>query len=59
MDREYIAQAGLLLDLRIVLCTVLHLAACSGDYCRALTGLRREASLAGGCTGNRVNLDKQ
>jgi lipopolysaccharide/colanic/teichoic acid biosynthesis glycosyltransferase len=45
LDQEYIQTAGLLLDLRIVLCTLLRLAGLRGGQGVQLLGLRREVTL--------------
>ena len=46
LDREYISGASLLLDLRIIACTILHVLGLRGGRSVRLLGLQRNVSLA-------------
>jgi len=48
LDAEYIRTAGLLMDLRMFLCTLIHLMGLPGKLSRHVTGLHREVESPGG-----------
>jgi lipopolysaccharide/colanic/teichoic acid biosynthesis glycosyltransferase len=56
LDMQYIGEAGVRLDLRILLCTALRLVGCSGDVAMRLTRLHREVTLSEGIDGHGVDL---
>jgi lipopolysaccharide/colanic/teichoic acid biosynthesis glycosyltransferase len=56
LDVQYIAEASLFFDLRILLCTSLRLVGCPGDLAKRLTRLHREVVLPKGINGHRMDL---
>ena len=58
LDREYIEQAGLLLDLRILSCTFLRMLRVPERWLLSMLGLRRSETLSAvpeGTSANGVN----
>ena len=56
LDVQYIAEASLFFDLRILACTALRLIGCPGNVAIRLTRLYREAALPKGVNGHKVDL---